>query len=607
MQELVQNWSPSLRQRLLEFLRLDSAEPLSAGEAVTAALQTLREALTVQRVGLTYVVSVQARSPDPERAAELANAVAQAYVDEQLRSKIDNVLSARQIMQEQVADARQNIVASEGAFDLYIESNMARIVADTGRTDLARMQAEIGQLSEARTQSAVRADSLEASLAEDNFAGIVQNLQNQAAIELGQRRQRLSQQITTASPAVALDLEAELASIDEQIRAAAVNEVNALEAQVAQNQEEEQQTRQQLRSAIASSGLSADILTELFDLQQGADLSRQQYQRLLSLERDLATRASLQVADSRIVSPALPSARPVFPNPALILASAGLAAFGLGVLLAFVYENLIGGFTRAEQAEAVLKARMPSAIPRQKGTAAEISAMIVHAPMSAFAEAVRRLRAAIDQWRPPMNASSTAKQSQVIMVTSTEPNEGKTTTAVSLARSYATGGRRVLLIDADLRKPGIHRQVGVDPSMGLLEYLSAAPEDAPEIAAVITSDPLSNATLLLGSNRSGVPTDDLVSLPAFERLIEDSKRTFDIIVVDTPPVGPVVDALYIAPLANTVVFVTKWASTAQRDAKSALDSIRVSAPDAQALVVLNQVSESRLAYRRKYGGYYAQV
>ncbi len=604
VQDLVRNWQPSLQQRVVAFLRLGSIEPPSADKAVNLALQQLRAAVTVQRVGVTYVLSVQARSADPQRAAELSNSIAEAYVAEQLRSKIDNVLSSRDIMQERIAAARQNIVASEGAFDAYIDRNIGRIVEDTGRTDLARMQAQISELAASRSQSTALVGTLQVNLKENDFSSLVQNLQDEAVQALDGQRQALNQQISGVAPTEALNLEAELAAINEQLRQAAEAKVSDLQLQITQSQEQEQETRQQLRNAAVSSGLSADILTELFDLQQGADIARQQYQRLLGLEQDLTTRASLQVADSRIVSPALPSDTPIFPNRTLFLTMAAIAALGLGIVLAFAYENLIGGFTSEDQAEAVLKAKVPTAIPRQRGTSAEISALVVNSPLSIFSESIRRLRATIEQWRPTLPAE---RRCQVLMVTSTGPNEGKTTIAVSLARSYAMSGRHVLLIDADLRKPSVHRQVGIETTVGLLEFLRSDEQLAPDLQSIITKDPLSKATYLLGSSHSDIPTDDLVALPSFDSLIRAARDVFDVVILDTPPVGPVVDGLYIARLVDTIVFVAKWASTSQRDAKVAMNSLKTVAPDAKALVVLNQLNESRIAYHRKYGGYYTQT
>ncbi|MDB5472960.1 MAG: hypothetical protein JWP99_263, partial [Devosia sp.] len=97
------------------------------------------------------------------------------------------------------------------------------------------------------------------------------------------------------------------------------------------------------------------------------------------------------------------------------------------------------------------------------------------------------------------------------------------------------------------------------------------------------------------------------TLPAFERLLKSARQAFEVVVVDTPPVGPVVDALYVAPLADSIVCVVKWASTSQMDAKAALYSLKAAAPEAEVFVAVNQQIESRIAYQRKYGSYYVEA
>ncbi len=594
-----------VRNQLLSFLRLAPPTEISGEEALNQTLGKLRNAVSVQRRGLTYLIAVQARSTAPHRAAEIANALARAYIADQLGGKVKSVLNSRDILDARILEARNAIVQSEGAFDSFIQTNLDQIVADTGRTDLASTQARIRELEQARAGNATLVVSLENDLAENDWAALVASLQSDALAELERQRAELDAQLEqTADPGVAGSFREQLAEIDDRLRRTAETEVNALRTALSTDQERQDELRQDLRRQVLSSSLSADMLTRLYELQQTADLARNQYQTLLARSQDLDTQASLQVADSRFVSEALPPSRPSFPNNNLILILAGLAGLGVGIGLAFLYENLIGGFMSQEQLESVLKVRTAAVIPREKPKTENesLANMLVTNPLSVFSEAVRRLRASTDL---ALRRDGENKDRVVIMITSTAPNEGKTTTALALARSYALAGRNTILIDCDLRKPSVHRQLGIGPSFGLLDLLNQADGEF-NVASIITGDQLTDLTIIPGARRSDIPTDQVLAGARFRHLIAAASKAYEVVILDTPPMGPVVDALYIAPYADAVLFVTRWGSTAQRDVKAAINGLLdVTSPGAAILGVLNQQNDTRASYQRKYGGYYA--
>ncbi len=535
---------PSLTQRILSLLPMHTPHAPGIEERTNTALRNLRDAVSVQRRGLTYLISVEVEAASPTRAAELANAIAETYITDQLASKVQQTLASRDVLQARILEARNAIAASETSFDSYIADNIDRISLDTGRDDLSAMQREILQLSAARVA--------------------------------GQRT---------------------LATTDGQA-------LNVLQQSAEADRRREASLRETLRRSFLSSPLSADILTELFELQKTADLARDQYQLLLSRDQDLETQADLQLADSRIVSPALAPQDAAFPNRPLKLSLAALLAIGLGIALAFLYENFVGGFTNAQQLASVLKTRMALAIPRQKDSSEKESManVMVASPLSIFAESIRRLRATMDQ---SLRSTSTREGGKLIMVSSTAPGEGKTTIALSLARSYALAGRRTLIIDGDLRKPSIHRHLGLEPSLGLFEFLTT---DEDSFASIISPDALTPATVVLGARRSDVPTDQLLAGKSFGRLINAALMTFDIVIVDTSPVGPVVDALYVAPYADAILFVVRWSSTAQQDARSAVASLEQAKNNQTEIVaIINQEDQTRSTYMRKYGEYFAET
>lgn len=601
--------SLGMTARLLSFLRLREPTLPTGAEALNEALTSLRNAISVQRRGLTYLISVQVRSEDPEKAARIANATTAAYIADQLASKVDSILASRSVLQARTTQARQAIVTSEESFDSFIEQNIARITRDTGNAGFATTQEQIRQLRAARTESASMAASVEQSLQNNNWDAIVASLQSDALDALNQQRNELTQNLSTAAEGspVQLSLRDELARIEERLRTQTQSEVTALRDTVQQNQAREEELRQSMRADVLSSNLSADVLTQLYELQQNAELARAQYQTLLSRSQDLEAQADLQVADSRIVSPALPPQRPSFPNKTLILTLAALLAAGLGIGLAFLYENLIGGFTSQEQVEAVLRTPVAAVIPRErvKSEKDSLSNLMVQSPLSIFAESIRRARASIEQALRPLRHTSEGRGA-VIMVTSTAPNEGKTTFSLALARSYALSGQRVLLIDCDLRKPSIHRHLGLEPSHGLMDFLTSDIDNAANIGSIITRDELANVTVITGTRRSDIPTDQLLAGAGFVRLIHSARQTFDTVILDTPPIGPVVDGLYISAFADVICFVTRWASTSQQDARKSIASLTASKQeDATILAVLNQQDDAGRTYQRRYAGYYS--
>lgn len=594
--------------RILSFLRL--AEPtLPSGEdAVNQTLSKLRGAIHVQRRALTYLISIQASAENRALAADLANAVAQTYIADQVDAKIEGILASRDILQARAEQARQAIVASENSFDDFVESNIARISQDSGRTDLIALQRQIDELRSSRTQNSSLVNSMQMALRTQDLETIVSDLQSDAIAELDQQRADLLANLESAADGTptAINLRDELAAIEQRMLEEARIATTSLADQIQESQDTEDTLRQSLRSLVLDQSLSADVLTELYELQRGSEIARRQYETLLSRIQDVEAQADLQIADSRVVSPALAPQYAAFPNKTLILALAGFCAILLGLALAFLYENLIGGFTGDEQLAQVLKLPVAATVPRQRAKSEKesLANTVVTAPLSGFSESIRRIRANVDQ---SVRHASPDKPpaTKVIMVTSTAPNEGKTTLSLSLARSYALTGQRTLIIDCDLRKPSLHRHLNIESSTGLLDYLSSD-GDGVALQSIISSDPLTSVTTILGARRSNLPTDQLLSAVSFARLIRAARNSFEVIVLDTPPVGPVIDGHYVAPHADAIVFVTRWATTSQSDVRKAVTGLMAARqPDTQVLAVLNQQDETRSAYYRRYGSYYS--
>lgn len=296
-----------------------------------------------------------------------------------------------------------------------------------------------------------------------------------------------------------------------------------------------------------------------------SDASQPTREQLADRLQELNLASYLQLADSRIVSPALVPISPISPNIRAIVAIALVLGLLGGLCLALAAENLRAGFKNPEQMAAALGLPATLSIPEIRMS--KPGNCVLDNPLSAYSEALRRLKANIEMALPNLELG------KVILITSTTAREGKTTTALALARTCALAGQSTLLLDGNLRTPGIHRLVSTAPTHGLRHALER-PTVAFDISQVARSDVSAGLTILAGSHDADQPTDRIINGKNFARLIAAARRTYDIIIIDAPQIGSIVDPLYLARYADLIVFLaTPHGGTEQRS-KNALASLR---------------------------------
>lgn len=595
------------RERIMAMLRLGEPTPVTQERELLAAQLKLRNSVRVFRNGLTFLITISATADDPESAAKIANTLAHVYIRAQLESKIASTQASRDIIQERVDEASATVIRTEEAMDEFIAASIDRIVAETGRTDLDQVRNELEALNTSRDELTAQADAAQADIAARNWAAVANTLQSETLQSLRQREAQLQEQLAgmATGSQTEVDLRAELSRVIADLGSGANAQLSGLRAQIASVQARAADLQLQLRSSVLSSDLPAAIVTNIYELQQTAELARSQYQTLLTRLKDLEAQSFLQVADSRIVSEALVPELPSFPDTKLLLVLAATGAFALGVGLAFLRENVIGGFTSDVQLASVLKMPVVSSVPRQRGATNEgsLADTLITAPFSHFSEAIRRLQVGIDQ-AVRRGWNGTGGRAPVILIGSANANEGKTTLSLSLARTYALAGKKTLLIDCDLRKPSVHAHLGMAASLKLLNFLNDGGEKI-DLESIAVSDRLTKARVIIGARKADVTGGQVITGELFGRLIRAAQASYDVVVLDTPPVGAVVDALHLAQYASVIVITTRYATTSQRDARATLQALTdAKRDDAEIMGVISQVDQSKYINRRKYGGYY---
>ncbi len=601
---------PGLARRALTAIGMNAPEPPDAKRDLARTLARFRKAISVRRRGLTYLISVSVSARAPARAAALANRISAVYLEQQVASKVAAAVKARDVLRSQIEEARTALQDYEARFDALVARTAPEAAAGAGLSGLQHdLDAAERRLADKRRQAAEARRQLEA----ENWNALVSLTDSAALRALQARREALLRDMqglgtTGQTP----ELRRALSDVETELGRQSTLVLNAIENDARQAELDAGTLRRKIRDAVLagglSGGLSADALTGFYTLQQETSIARQQYQKLLENLRDLETRARIQIPDSRVVSPAIAPVSPSAPNRLLVVLAAVAATLGVGISLAFLKEYYIGGLTSATQLGQALRSPTTTVIPAiedQDTDRRSPADEVIDAPLSSYAESIRKLRAAIDQgtggrlhgYARPADGDTIAR-GKVVLITSTLSGEGKTSTALSLGRTYAKSGKKALLIDGDLRRPSVHRFLGLAPEGSLLDYLRDEETRALD-GSFYARDPASPLALIMGAARSDVPTDQLLGSARFRGLLKQARDVYDVVIIDTPPLLPVVDARYLAPFADAVVMVVKWASTSQGDLRTALaplaDAMR---PGAALLPVLSQAPT-----RHKPGGY----
>lgn len=606
-----------LKDRIFSALRLPVEAPPMGDALLTKIIKKLERSVSVKRNGLTYLISVGVETEEPQKAALLTNALVDSYILRQTSSKVSSTLIARDTLQKRVEAANAEIADKERSFDSFIDENLARIENRSGGvSSIGLLRTQLEQIVQARQAEVAKMEAVNAAIRAQDFDKLTDTLGTEALVELQRQRDKLKESIAVAGEAgsTAIKLREELEKIDQSLQSQAETGLNELHRSVATFDERGEALRQELRSTVLKSNLPADVLAEIYTLQKSAEVARTQYQNLLSRLQDLDAQIDLQLPDSRVISPALAPIDASFPNTQLVVAAALILALGLGMGLAILREYFIGGFVSETQFEAVMRTPLSGVAPRRaSGEEASktsgyhsVADIVVNLPLSNFSESIRRLRLALDQSERKAFPAPQGDEprGRVVMVSSALPNEGKSTVALSLARAYALSNQRVLLIDFDLRKPSIHKHLNLEAKDDFTNFLREG-VSATGSLPLTTRDPLTNLTVLVGGGRTGIATDELIMGGNTSRLLANARRHFDYIILDSPPVEPVVDGLYLARQTDLIVFVVKWATTPQTSAKRAVAALKQNkVGEAEIVSILNQKNLSALT-SYSYSGYYS--
>lgn len=550
-----------------------AVDPSQRRDSVVSALLNR---VTITNVPQSLVFQIGVESEAAAKSARIADTVARLYIDDQVQVKFDATERAAQWLSGQVAELKGELEKSEEA--------IRRFQSDTSVIDatvLAVLDRQLKDTRERRASTEAQVASLEA--------------QREAIAHAA------TPEIASAmfSDPQLNDLAANAADGDAGARAAFDARLRYLQRQLDQDT---QRLRGQAASlAIAEGNLAANIeqqsqdLIQLDQMTRETEASRLLYEHFQTRMKEAVAQQGIQQADSRVLSNAVTPGAPASPRKPLIVAMMAVLGLILGCALVLIREMLASGVRTANDLEAltgrVVLGQVPVMPDRDR---ARLLGYLAQNPTSAAAEAVRNLRTSI-------LLSDIDKAPRVIAVTSAVPGEGKTTLSLALAQNLTLMGKKVLIIEGDIRRRSFKRHLNLPRTQGLVTVLAG------EARLENVVQPITGLGDVLIGEKAATNAADLFSSEAFSAMLAEAQEQYDIVIIDTPPVLVVPDARVIAPKVDATVFVVHWDRTSTTQVQEGLRMLDM--PNTRlAGLVLSQIDPKgmrRYGYGERYGAYAA--
>jgi exopolysaccharide transport family protein len=602
----------------------DGASPADAAKA--NSVDILQRRMKVTRQGTTFLVDINVSSEEPKKAATIANAVAQSYFEEQVRAKTDATRIAANWLNSQIDGLKSRVVASERAVEDYRAANNLSVsqgvtVNDQQITDLnnkliaARVQTAEAKAKYDQAQQLAKSGGDPGGINAAISSETIIKLRGQYA-DIAKNEADLSSKYGARHPLVA-NVRAQLRDtqrlINDEIRR--VLDSTKHEYEVAKSREASLQASLDKLQGVSSASGQAQV--RLHELQREAEANRTLYESYLARYKETTSQESLEMPDSRVVTQASIPIRPSSPKTRLILGLAMIFGLGAGCVIAFLVDYLDRRVKTLEQAEEITGVPALAALPsigarelagRAKRGRNELDHYDPHTvrllppslqpplmryaidePGTFFAEAIRAVRLSIQR-------TLRIQPVKVIQVSSSLDSEGKTTLASNLALSLATLGIKTLLIDGDLRNPALTRSLCPHADAGLLEVATG---QAP-LERAIHFDRHSGLSILPSPAIRNVDViTELMFSEQMSDILDHLRTRYELIIIDSPPLVPLVDGRALAELSDRIVLAVGWDQTPQEVVSHTIDMLGP-VHDRILGTVLTKVDLSRLRFYDYY-------
>ena len=605
------------------------ADPLQNDSNRTSALLgAFRGNLRVALIPNTRIIEIHYNSTDPQLSASAVNTLAATYVEQNFKTKFESTMQASDWLSKQLVDLQMKVETSQEKLVRYQKEHeilgidekqnittekLDEVNKEMTAAEFDRMQKEAVYRQTQSGDPEVVAAAIIAGNAAGNGASLLDKLrEQQAALRI--QVAELSTQLGPAYPKVA-QLNSQLKEIDRQAKLEVDKAVDHLRGEYEAALQRETMLRGSFDKQKQEANKLNESAIEYSLLKRDVESNRTLYEGLLEKLKEAGVTAGLRSNNFRIINAARVPTAPSEPNIPRNLAFALVLGAISGIGLAFLLENMDNTVRTPEQAQAIsalpslgmiplgskTSNRGPSGTRLALTSSKEAVEMVTQVrPQSQMAESYRALRTSL-------LLSNLGAPPKVVMVTSARPQEGKTTTSINTAIVLAQKGTRVLLVDADLRRPSVHKTLGMGPRSGLSNVLTGS---ATLQQTVVASPVLPNLFVLPAGSPPPNPAELLAS-SNMRDLLAELREQYDHIVIDTPPTLSVTDAVVLSPRADATILVIRSGQTTKQALRRSRDILmQVNAHVAG--VLLNAVDLTSpdyyyyYEYQGKYGHYYQE-
>jgi succinoglycan biosynthesis transport protein ExoP len=606
------SWAPQLFRKVFleaqtgEVVVVEKTEEEKQRDAMIDAVNIFLGKMSATPVDMTDVINVTVRSWTPELAARVANQIPEAYIVMQLEAKFTATQKVTNWLTEQLEELKTKVEESERAVEIYRLEKGLTVAAGT---DLLAQQLSTinGQLIIARADLAEAEVRLEQMrrLVEDNRRGletsldvlrspIIQQLRSQEG-QILQRRSELAVEYGPKHPRM-LQVNAELDDINRRINSEIDNVLIGLENEVERIRLRDQSLAENLAQLESQSGFQNQQAIQLRTLEREATANRALFENFLGRFKETSSTEGMESADARVLSSAEVPRRPSAPDRKRLLMIYVFLGFAGACALVLSLQFLNPGMQSPEQVEHALHLHVMGMLPKLPGRVTPHE-YAVEKPNSGYMEAVNSLRVS-------MQLSDPDREKRILQVTSSVPEEGKSSLVLSLAVAMVRSGEKVLVVDGDLRRSTIETCLGLDrEGPGLTDMVLS---ESNELADFLVHHEQTGLDFMRTGDAGFANATDIFSSRRMQTIIELMKSRYEHVLLDTPPVMAVADARVIGGVVDATLFVVRWDKTPKKVARAALALLQKGGTDI-AGAVLQQVDLNRYG-RFGYGqsGYYYQ-